>query len=155
MPRTREDHGFTLIELMVVVLIIAILLAIAVPTYLGSRERANDRAVQSNLRNAHTNETVFYTDHQVFTEDTAEMDALDHSLKYTNVAADMALSTQMIYTELVSPPTSRPDDTVILGAKSKSGKCFWVRAVGDQNLPRFASNDCQVIPAAAAFKDRW
>ncbi len=49
--RNRDDDGFTLIELMVVVLIIAILIAIAIPTFLGARARAQDRAVQSNLRN--------------------------------------------------------------------------------------------------------
>ena len=43
--RNENDEGFTLIELMVVVLIIAILIAIAVPTFLGARERAQDRAV--------------------------------------------------------------------------------------------------------------
>jgi prepilin-type N-terminal cleavage/methylation domain-containing protein len=46
------EAGFTLIELMVVLLIIAILLAIAIPTFLGVSNTASDRAAQSNLTNA-------------------------------------------------------------------------------------------------------
>ena len=48
------DAGFTLIELMVVLLILAILLAIAIPTFLGVTGGANDRAAQSNLNTALT-----------------------------------------------------------------------------------------------------
>ena len=58
--RTRE--GFTLIELMVVVLIIAILIAIAIPTFLGAQDRAKDRAAQSDLRNALTAAKTIATD---------------------------------------------------------------------------------------------
>ena len=41
-----EDAGFTLIELMVVLLILAILLAIAIPTFLGVTGGANDRVLR-------------------------------------------------------------------------------------------------------------
>jgi prepilin-type N-terminal cleavage/methylation domain-containing protein len=64
-----EDAGFTLIELMVVLLILAILLAIAIPTFLGVTGGANDRAAQSNLNTALTtakaaaaNDNQGYTD---------------------------------------------------------------------------------------------
>ncbi len=55
-----EDAGFTLIELMVVLLILAILLAIAIPTFLGVTKSANDRAAQSNLNSALTNVKSYF-----------------------------------------------------------------------------------------------
>jgi type IV pilus assembly protein PilA len=70
-----KDEGFTLVELMVVVLIIAILIAIAIPTFLGARERAQDRAAQSSLRNALTAEKVFYTDEENFATSATDLDA--------------------------------------------------------------------------------
>ena len=64
---TKDDKGFTLIELMVVVLIIAILIAIAIPTFLGLRRRAQDRSAQSNLRNGLTAAKAYFTDADTYT----------------------------------------------------------------------------------------
>ncbi len=57
---STTDAGFTLIELMVVLLILAILLAIAIPTFLGVTKSANDRAAQSNLNTALVNAKAAY-----------------------------------------------------------------------------------------------
>jgi prepilin-type N-terminal cleavage/methylation domain-containing protein len=54
------EAGFTLIELMVVLLILASLLAIAIPTFLGVTKSANDRAAQSNLNTAMLNAKAAY-----------------------------------------------------------------------------------------------
>jgi type IV pilus assembly protein PilA len=128
-PRARGrrsgEAGFTLIELMVVVLIIAILIAIAIPTFLGARSRAQDRVAQSNLRNALTAEKTYYVDNQAYTADTSVLAGIEPPLTWTADAA--VASTGRVYVATATSTGGVTDDTVILGAKSASGTCFYLR----------------------------
>lgn len=49
-PMTTNEKGFTLIEILVVVIILGILIAIAVPVYIHAVSQANRQVVEANLR---------------------------------------------------------------------------------------------------------
>jgi len=59
--KTLASRGFSLIELLVVVAVILIISAIAIPNFIRSKMRANEAAAVANLRNITTAETVYST----------------------------------------------------------------------------------------------
>ena len=64
--KSGSEKGFTLIELLIVVAIIGILAAIAIPQFSSYRQKAYNSAAQSDLKNFKTSLEAFYADNQMY-----------------------------------------------------------------------------------------
>lgn len=62
----KSERGFTLIELMIVVSIIAILAGILIPNFVNARAQAMTAACESNLRSIATAAELYYADQQAY-----------------------------------------------------------------------------------------
>ena len=62
----KDSKGFTLIELMIVIAIIGILAAIAIPQFSAYRKRGYNSAAQSDLKNAITAQEAYFVDNQTY-----------------------------------------------------------------------------------------
>jgi type IV pilus assembly protein PilA len=115
------EAGFTLIELMVVLLIMAILLAIAIPTFLGVKSGAQDRAVQSNLTNALTSAKAGYANGGSYaTAATAETAAL------TSAEPNISFETGTAVTgsNNLAVDVATDGQELVLVGYSQSGTCW-------------------------------
>lgn len=75
--RHASERGFSLIELMIVVAIIAILAGILIPNFVNARAQAQTSACESNLRAIATAMELYYADHQRYPDAGTIPDALN------------------------------------------------------------------------------
>ncbi len=62
----REEKGFTLVELLIVVIILAVLSGIAIPSYMTLRNRARTSATENEMKNIATALELYHADNEVY-----------------------------------------------------------------------------------------
>ena len=104
--KKRDERGFTLIELMIVIAIIGILAAIAIPQFSAYRARSYNSAAQADLRNAATAQEAYFVDHDTYTTSETTLIGTTYGL-YTsrNVVFDITGANNNAYTMTSSHPS--------------------------------------------------
>jgi|Tabmets5t2r1_1033131.scaffolds.fasta_scaffold167890_1 type IV pilus assembly protein PilA len=119
-PRSTDDRGFTLVEVLVVTLLIAILAMIALPAFLGQRPKAQDTEAQGAIRVAQIALSAYETDHDTFNASRADLEKIEPTIGEASVAFDV----------------DGTSDTYTISERSESGTVFTVERDEDGVMTR-------------------
>jgi len=110
----HSEKGFTLIEIMVVILIISILTVIGLPAFLNQRNKARDAEAKMAARTAQTAVETYYNDHQSYAGvDVTKLRVIEPALNEGVAAAGLVI-------------TPTPSSYEIVVTQAKTGSVFTI-----------------------------
>jgi type IV pilus assembly protein PilA len=115
--KVHRQAGFSLIEVLIVILVLGLLMAIAVPSFLGARRNGQNSQAQSSVRSALSAERTHYIDYQQYTTDQAALRKIESNLTWNTTDATQ---------NGVMAAVDAASQVVVLVSTSKSGSQFCI-----------------------------
>jgi type II secretory pathway pseudopilin PulG len=131
---------------MVTLVVLAIVLTIAVPTLLGSRERASDVAAKSLAREGLATQKTFFADRGAWGQ-AADVQPEEPAIRFDDLDLRGPQVLGVVYVKV-------DGDTATLVARSTTGTCYWVREPA-RGATTYASTLCADTPTDADFHSSW
>jgi type IV pilus assembly protein PilA len=126
--RAQSEQGFTLVELLVVMLILGLLAAIAIPSFFNQRDKAKDADAKEAVRTAQTAMETFATDH----------DGQYDGNGTAPTAADLVEIEPSLGNADLADPTDLSDDSYTVTTTSETDNTFSIMRYTDGTL----DSDC-------------
>lgn len=92
-----KQSGFTIVELLIVIVIIGILAALVIVAYNGIQGRANDTSIQTDLRNISQKTELFYADYGRYPTSAADVTALGLKVAKSSYQTNSAAPNNLLY----------------------------------------------------------
>lgn len=143
---SKDNPGFTLIELGVVISVIMVLIAVGIPTFLAIRMRAANASAEAKVRQGLLTQKAYYTNASRWGT-AAEVQGDETSVKFEDLGDGGPQVLGRVYVKVEG-------DTATLVSRSSSGTCYWIKDSGNEPTS-YAALGCSQTPSESDFTTHW